>query len=296
MTTAVLTHWVCPRDGMTPLDAIPGTTMARERLHCPRCEEQFPVEDGIPDFTVSGLADERQTRERISRDEIVVYRGTRRIRYEWQVETEAVLRRLQARPGERVLDAGCGTGRMTQPLLEQGVCVTAVDFASVRLHYLRRHARPGSPLILAVADVTQLPFPPASFDRVVSGQVIEHIPNPRLRRRAIEQFLRVLVPGGILVLTVYNYSRTYRGLRQPQEIFHPSGVFDHRYLADELLREFEGFEVHEVCGIASGVPGGNRLLPYLGHFGRWIDHRLEAWPRLSCDRGAFLLVRAVKPT
>lgn len=295
MSTAVLTHWVCPRDGTTPLEAVPATPTGRERLHCPLCGEQFPVEDGVPDFTTSGLGDERQTRERISRDEIVVYRGTSRIRYEWQVETEAVLRRLKAHAGERVLDAGCGTGRITRPLLEQGVCVTAVDFAPARLHYLSRHARPDSPLAVAVADVTRLPFPPASFDRIISAQVLEHIPDPKLRRQAVEQFLRVLTPGGTIVLTVYNYSRYYRKIGQPQEIFHPTGVFDHRYTADELRRDFDGLEIHELCGIASGIPGGNRLLPHLGGVGRWIDHRFEAWPHLSCNRGAFLLIHATRP-
>lgn len=295
MATAVLTHWVCPGDGMTPLEAVPATPAQPEHLHCPHCGEQFPVEDGVPDFTAPGLADERQARERISRDEIVVYRGTVRVRYEWQVETESILRRLQARPGERVLDAGCGAGRITRPLLDQGVCVTAVDFAPARLHYLRSHARPGSPLTVAVADVTRLPFPPASFDRVISGQVLEHIPDPKLRRQAVEQFLRVLAPGGTVVLTVYNYSRTYRKMGQPQEVFHPTGVFDHRYTADELRREFDGLEIHELCGIASGIPGGNRLLPYIGPLGRWIDHGCEQWPRLSCDRGAFLLIYATRP-
>lgn len=294
MATAVLTHWVCPRDGITPLEVVPAALAEREHLRCPRCGEQFPVEDGVPDFTAPGLADERQSLERASRDEIIVYGGTVRVRYEWQVEIEAILRRLQARPGDRVLDAGCGSGRITRPLLKQGVCVTAIDFSPARLHYLRSHVPPDSPLTVAVADVTRLPFPAGSFDRIVSGQVLEHIPDPQLRRQAVVQMLRVLAPGGTAVLTVYNYSRTYRKMGQPQEIFHPTGVFDHRYTAEELRRDFEGLEIHELCGIASGIPGGNHLLPSIGRLGRWIDHACEKWPRLSCDRGAFLLICATK--
>jgi SAM-dependent methyltransferase len=279
---------------MTPLEVVPAAPVGSGHLRCARCGEQFPVEDGVPDFTAAGLADERQSRERTSRDEIVVYGGTVRVRYEWQVETEAILRRLQARPGDRVLDAGCGNGRIARPLLKQGVCVTAIDFSPARLHFLRSHVPPGSPLTVAVADVTRLPFPAGSFDRVVSGQVLEHIPDPQLRRQAVVQMLRVLAPGGTAVLTVYNYSRTYRKMGQPQEIFHPTGVFDHRYTADELRRDFEGLEIHELCGIASGIPGGNRLLPYIGRVGRWIDHACEKWPHLSCNRGAFLLIWATK--
>lgn len=93
-------------------------------------------------------------------------------------------------PGTRVLDAGCGTGALARQVhaMQPEAALTMLDLTPAMLE----HARdvPGTYL---VGDVQALPFPDASFDVVMSGWVLETVPDPK---RAAAEFLRVLAPGG----------------------------------------------------------------------------------------------------
>jgi 2-polyprenyl-3-methyl-5-hydroxy-6-metoxy-1,4-benzoquinol methylase len=95
------------------------------------------------------------------------------------------------------LDAGCGTGRATAALAGRGADVVAIDLGErlVARTRLRCACRP------LVGSVMVLPFPDATFDVVLSTEVIEHVPDPAL---AVKEFARVLKPGGHLVLSTPN--------------------------------------------------------------------------------------------
>ena len=100
--------------------------------------------------------------------------------------------------GRLALDAGCGTGRATAALAARGACVVAVDLGERLVAHARRRCacRP------AVGSVMALPFPDATFDIVLSTEVIEHLPRPAL---AVQEFARVLKVGGHLVLSTPNW-------------------------------------------------------------------------------------------
>ncbi len=106
---------------------------------------------------------------------------------------EEVGRRLQ--PGARVLDAGCGTGSLSRKLLElePDLRLTLLDLSPGML--ARAGDLPGEHLVGSVLD---LPLPDASFDLVVSDWVIETVSDPL---RAVEEYLRVLTPGGTTIYT-----------------------------------------------------------------------------------------------
>jgi SAM-dependent methyltransferase len=93
---------------------------------------------------------------------------------------------------ERVLDVGCGTGEMAERITrELGSQVTALD-ASPRMVHLTRERG----IDAQVGDVQSLDFEDGSFDCVVAGWVLYHVPD---RPRAISECARVLRPGGRLV-------------------------------------------------------------------------------------------------
>lgn len=96
------------------------------------------------------------------------------------------------RPGDRVLDAGCGTGAVSRKIhaLQPAAKLTLLDLTPAMLE--RARDIPGQHVL---GDVQTLPFADDSFDVVVSVWVIETVPDPR---RAVAEFLRVLAPNGFL--------------------------------------------------------------------------------------------------
>lgn len=105
----------------------------------------------------------------------------------WIGETEfALLRRmLDARPGESVLDVGCGTGWFTRRFATLGLTVTGLDNDPERIAFARaRH--PGGRYL--VGDARALPFADAAFDRVVAVASLCFVAD---ERQAMAEILRV---------------------------------------------------------------------------------------------------------
>src|SRR5436190_7843154 len=118
---------------------------------------------------------------------------------------EALAGRL-IRPGafdvrgcKRMLDAACGNGRYSKFLLKHAdpdALLTSFDLSPKML--LRAQARLKNPRVThAVADLTRLPYADGTFDAIVCGWVLEHLPDPLV---GLRELARVLSPGGKLLL------------------------------------------------------------------------------------------------
>jgi demethylmenaquinone methyltransferase/2-methoxy-6-polyprenyl-1,4-benzoquinol methylase len=105
-------------------------------------------------------------------------------------------RRLAAesvvRPGDRVLDACCGTGDLALAVERAGGRVTGLDFAE---HMLERARRKSASVEWVQGDVTALPFEKESFDAATVGFGIRNVPDPDA---GLTELARVLRPGGRL--------------------------------------------------------------------------------------------------
>ena len=111
-----------------------------------------------------------------------------------------LLSELQTRAPQagRVLDIGCGQGFYLPLYARLGLTATGVEpDAQPRAEAARKAAALGFAVVDAPAE--RLPFPHASFDAVVMSEVLEHLPDPAL---ALSEAARVLVPGGLLLVTV----------------------------------------------------------------------------------------------
>ena len=114
-------------------------------------------------------------------------------------------KQIPLRPGMRVLDAGCGGGRhLCEAFRTDGVEVAGVDLgwedlckASGYLSLMARESR--GRWLISRADVTKLPFAEGVFDVVVCSEVLEHVEDSRT---AVSELVRVLKPGGDMVVTV----------------------------------------------------------------------------------------------
>ena len=118
------------------------------------------------------------------------------------------LDRLGLRPGERVLDLGCGAGRHAFEIYRRGADVIAFDqdadeLATVRdLFVAMKQAGEvpdGAEADVKEGDALALPFADEEFDRVVAAEILEHVPADL---QALSELARVLRPGGTIALTV----------------------------------------------------------------------------------------------
>ena len=102
------------------------------------------------------------------------------------------------------LDVGCGTGALTQTIVEQANpnSVIGVDSSSAYIEYAK--ARSASPRAsFEVGDAHSLPLETASRDAAVAGLVLNFVPQPQ---RAVAEMARVVRPGCIVAAYVWDYA------------------------------------------------------------------------------------------
>jgi len=120
----------------------------------------------------------------------------------WSFYVQATVRetmaRLALRPGQRVLEVGCGTGALLEPILK--ACpdcrLAGIDPVPEMLAVARRRLPPSVELREGWAE--KLPYADASFDLVVSCNMFHYVRRPR---EALSEMRRVLGTGGQLVIT-----------------------------------------------------------------------------------------------
>ncbi|HOG16257.1 MAG TPA: class I SAM-dependent methyltransferase [Syntrophales bacterium] len=197
-------------------------------------------------------------------------------------EGELVLEMLAPRPGERILDVGCGTGIFTADILARGASVVGLDISLPMLRRAQRRAGT-APFAAVAGDMARLPMADSSFDRVASITAIEFF---RDGAAAVAELFRVARPGAVIVVASLNRLSPWAERRKAQGQSGEKPIFRGAVFRSpaELL----------AC---APVPGEARTAI---HFLKDEDPEragaLEAQGRAERrETGAFVAVRWVKP-
>ena len=143
------------------------------------------------------------------------------------------------------IDVGCGTGRWTARLSAIGVDASPAMLAVAA-------AKPGLRGRLVVADATALPIASGAADLVLCALTLGHI---RDQAAAMQEFSRILAPGGTLLLTDFHPAATARGWRRTfRRDGHVYELENHAYTLDRLRDAAKGLELAECAEATIGEP------------------------------------------
>lgn len=104
--------------------------------------------------------------------------------------------------GEKILDLGCGNGRFYELFKEKQVNYYGLD-NSEKLIEIAKRKYPQASFI--IGDALKMPFADKFFDKIFSIAVFHNFPSQDLRIEFLNETKKVLKPGGLLILTVWNF-------------------------------------------------------------------------------------------
>ncbi len=120
--------------------------------------------------------------------------------YVWRTGQERRLNMIRSAAGEhlkgRVLENGCGVGMYLAHLAPYTGSIIGLEYDLERAQEANKHSK-----TVTSAACERLPFPTASFDAVLSHEVLEHVQDDR---RSLEEMVRVVKRGGVILLFVPN--------------------------------------------------------------------------------------------
>ncbi|MFN3648866.1 MAG: methyltransferase domain-containing protein [Armatimonadota bacterium] len=223
----------CPDDGAGPPVPDP------DGLRCPACGRAFPLRTGVLRMMPRSAAESEAERRELAAEarrrdhEAEAYDRLLGLRLFTLFEAPALLRPLRSGPSDRVLELGCGTGRLTTRLAGRCEALIGVDHSAASLELLRRKLPSSERVLLVQGELSRLPVRDGWATRGLACSVLQHLPSEALRRAALSELHRALEPRARLALSAYRYSPALAPVA-PREGHHSGEIFFHRFTRKEL--------------------------------------------------------------
>lgn len=202
--------------------------------------------------------------------------------YVWRSGQERRLQMIRQAAGDRLkgrmLENGCGVGVYIQRLVDKAGFIVGIEFDLPRAIQARRLAA-----FIANAASENLPFPSHTFDIILSHEVLEHVQDDQ---RSVHEMIRVLRPGGRIVLFVPNrgYPFETHGIYWHAK-YHFGNILFVNYLPrrwrDKLAPHVRIYTRRDLEKLFAGLPV--KIVQRTVIFGAY-DNIIARWPRL----GSFL--------
>ncbi len=165
------------------------------------------------------------------------------------MEKGIIIPLLNPKKRDRVLEVGCGTGRLTIPVAKRCKEVIAIDFSGRMIDVAKRKSSELNNILFKRVDVRNgLPFEDEQFDKVLAALVVNHIDN---LERFFEEVHRVLKKGGIFVFDDINPDSEFFEVRNRGDLDRAfdrgENVFANHSLDQQVnLLHKAGFEIDKV--------------------------------------------------
>jgi SAM-dependent methyltransferase len=218
--------------------------------------------------------------------------------YDW-IEKKTILNALNLQREDVVLDVGCGTGRFAREISRKCNKVYGIDFSPKSIEVLNKKTQEEGIKNIEpyVCDITK-PLPiKEKVDKIVSFQVIQHIPTDAGRFMALRNLYDHLKRGGVCVISVYNW-RPHVNREFLKEGKFPNGIYYLRFTPNEVEGLFRkcGFKDISVRGCINfrgyGILNGHKFYKLFYPVTK-LDTYLSRF-RFSCSLGNFLVCRGIK--
>lgn len=197
-------------------------------------------------------------------------------------------------PGGRVLDVGCATGYLAEPLSADKCRVTGIEMDAAAAEKARTHCvkvvtgDAGDPAVLRTAG--------DGFDTIICADILEHLADPWTVLRTLRE---MLVPGGQLLVSVPNvaYWRMRWDLLMGRFNYTDTGLLDRTHLRFFTVKTFRetaqacGFDVNEMIVNDGGLPGFPHPVDW-DRLPRWIRAVVKRLSNVCVFHAIYRLVPA----
>jgi len=161
-----------------------------------------------------------------------------------QLQTNLIYKLIKENKCRKILEAGCGTGRILLPLAKKGLKCFGIDPSKNMLDQLKRKKPKKVKIQLKIGDIENIPFKSNTFDCCYTVHVLMHLPD---YKKAFKEMYRVTKKGGIIICDFPNKDSPWTKLA----VFLNPKMKRTRLFTIKELKEFFAKDDYQITGLFS---------------------------------------------